>query len=180
MMYSFNPVSCSPLGWSDISNTYVEDKDSGSFFILSSTLLTISLPIRDEEMDDGYFCNERLLISLVTEAIDWLSGARGDRRRGKLARTGKISEQPPSTMNFSLSYHVCREALEFMHDDDSGATLAVSPVALTITMPIVDEGNYYFINEKRLLLIAGEAIRTLSGQREEREIARAKAAEAAD
>lgn len=77
-MRSFKPRYNGPGGMSSTKNHYIEDEVSGAYITLSpDKSLIITMPMVSE--DNDYFCNERLLMHMVTEALELLQGCRADK-----------------------------------------------------------------------------------------------------
>lgn len=170
-MRNFKPVYCGPMGWSDINNAYVEDKVSGGFFVLNATSLLVSMPMQDENTTD-YFCNRRLLMSLVAEVVEWIDGLRDSNPSpiGDFLSKGL----PEETTDFSPGTYSDRSHLYVTQDEVSGSTIVLTNRTLIVTMPIVTEDGFYFVNEHRLMRLAGEALAMLRGQSDQQETERKK------
>ncbi len=163
-MRNFEPAYCGPLGSSDISNTYVEDKTSGGFFVLDTKHLMLSMPIRygDDEI------NEHLLLSLIAEVIDWMGINRTDDTVNWPPPADLTVDDPMVTRDFQTGIYEHSSQLVLTRDEISKATVTSSPSLLTIVMPIVSEDSHFFVNEHRLMRLVGEALEILSSHRNQR------------
>lgn len=163
-MRNSKPSYCGPLGSSVIRNTYVEDKVSGGFFVLNAEHLTLSMPVRygDDEI------NEHLLLLLIAEVIDWMGINRTDKTLNWPPPAEFTADDPMVTTDFRPGSYEDSSQLTLIQDEISRATVTATPTLLTITMPIVSEDSFFFVNEHRLMRLVSEALEILSSYRSQR------------